>query len=379
MIEILAVDDEPLVLLTIRSLCDWAGHGMRIAHECENGKAALEYVRAHPEIDVVLTDVEMPVMDGLALAEALSAEGFGAAIIFLSSYGNFEYVRRAFKSGACDYILKTELDESRVIGLIGKVVKKDGADSEVPSVLENCRNAFFRELLGGTITDIGERFASCAFSSSCPFGFMVVRPGDMPLVRKRYGNDLFDFQKTVSDLLRHFIPHGEGDSGAISFDLYYVFMPDREKMENSFELFYESAWSYMDIGFERRIGEQVSDLGDLQAAFASCVREFVPPSRIVVRSRRFIREHFGDPGLSLSDIAEYSEVSKNHLSWEFTRETGETISDFLTRTRIQESKKLLLETNLRTFEIAEKAGYANVETFCRAFRKVTGTSPRRFS
>ena len=130
---------------------------------------------------------------------------------------------------------------------------------------------------------------------------------------------------------------------------------------------------------ERRIGEPVAQIESLAGNFASCLRDFVPPSRIVVRTRRYIREHYGDPDIDLAKIAEYSEVSKNHLSWEFARETGENVTDFITRIRIQEAKKLLLETNLRAYEIAERTGYANVETFCRAFRKVTGTSPRRYS
>lgn len=399
MTEILVVDDEPLVLLTIRSLCDWAKYGMHVAHECGNGKLALDYVREHPEIDVVITDVDMPVMDGLSLAETLRADGCSAAIIFLSSYSNFEYVRRAFKSGACDYILKVELEESRVVDLIKKsMAGKPGvsganagaggasgsagdaaAQAADIAQIEKSRESFFRKLMDSAAVDVGAEFPRCSFSVTAPFSFMVLRPGDMPLVRQRYENALYDFQKTASDLLRHFVPRGDGDAGAISFDLYYVLMRDESKMDNAFDLFYEAAWSYMDIGFERRIGSRVERLDDFPASFGSCVRDFVPPSRIVVRTRRYIREHFSNPALSLSDIADYSEVSKNHLSWEFARETGENITDFIARTRIQEAKKLLIETNLRTYEIAEKTGYANVETFCRAFRKITGTSPRQFS
>lgn len=380
MIEILAVDDEPLVLLTLRSLCDWARHGMHIAHECENGKLALEYCRSHPEIDVILTDVDMPVMDGLELAETLRAEGCTASIIFLSSYSNFEYVRRALKSGACDYILKTELDDKRILELIGKVsLDASPSRQKKPAVDDAARVSFFRKLLEVSPFDASGEFSSCLFSVACPFNFMILRPGDMPLVRERYGSALYDFQRTASDLLLHFVPPGEGDSGAISFDLYYLFMKDAERMENVFELFYESAWSYMDIGFERRTGKTVERLGSLAEEFSTCAREFVPPSRIVVRTRRYIREHYGDPSISLSDIAEYSDVSKNHLSWEFARETGENVSDVITRTRIQQAKKLLLETNLRTYEIAEKTGFSNVETFCRSFKKFTGASPRQFS
>lgn len=392
MTEILIVDDEPLVLLTLRALCDWEAEGIHIIGEAQNGKAALEFIRKNPSVDIVLTDVDMPVMDGLELSEAIKAESLSQSMVFLSSYSNFEYVRRAFQSGAFDYILKSELEEKKLLGLILRIIaeradtsretESDGGGELVAERQERRREAFFAEMAEkgeSSIADIETRFADCGFSVTCPFHFMIIRPGDMPLVRKRYESNLFAFQKTTADLLAHFVPQEVGNSGAVSFDQYYVFMQNHEKMDKVFDLFYEAAWSYMDIGFERKNGTVVGTVGELQADFVSCLRDFVPPSRIVVRTRRYIREHFSDPEMNLSEIAEYTEVSKNHLSWEFNHETGETISDFIARTRIHEAKKLLLETNLRTYEVAEKTGYANVETFCRAFKKSTGTSPRQFS
>lgn len=416
MIEILAVDDEPLVLLAIKSLVDWEAEGMRIAHECGNGKAALEWLRDHGEIDIVITDVDMPVMDGLSFAQALRDGGNEVATVFLSSYRNFEYARQAFKTGAVDYILKTELDGPRLVGLIRRALKERGpllgsavtegesgsivgsgaivmvgnamADTEPekpsPSAAgekvspDRARGSLFARLAEGTFPGEVE-LAACSFAVPAPFSFLAIRPGDMPLVRRRYEGALYDFQRTVSDLLGHFFPRVEGDSGAASFDLYYAIMNDGERLESAFDSFYEAAWSYLDIGFERRVGEPVAAAAEFPAAFARCAADFHAPSRIVVRTRRFIREHFANSELSLPEIAEYSEVSKNHLSWEFSRETGENVTDFIARTRIHEAKKLLLETNLKTYEIAERTGYSNVETFTRAFRRVTGTSPRRFS
>ncbi len=386
MTEILIVDDEPLVLLTVKSLCSWEGRGIRIAGEAQNGKAALEFLQNNPSVDIVITDVDMPVMDGLELSERMREGGYEQAVIFLSSYSNFEYVRRAFKAGACDYILKSELDEGRLTSLIRKVTDRkneethpDAAGAADFALLEGLRDSFFRDMAEGPVPLLAERFASCRFNAAFPFHFMILRPGDMPVVRKRYESNLYAFQKTVADLLSHFAGGADGDCGALSFDQYWVFMQDPGKMEKAFDRFYEASWSYLDIGFERRTGGVIARVEDLPELFVSCMRGFVPPSRIVVRTRRYIREHYHESGMDLSRIAEYTEVSKNHLSWEFARETGETVTDFITRTRMDEAKKLLLETNLRTYEIAEKAGYANVETFCRAFKKATGTSPRQFS
>jgi two-component system response regulator YesN len=389
MTNILIVDDEPLVLLTLRSLCDWESHGIYIIGEAENGKAALEFIRAHPSVNLVLTDVDMPLMDGLQFAETLKDTNPEIPVVFLSSYNNFDYVRRAFKSGAYDYILKSEMDESSLLEIIQRVAahsaKQEQSHLNISQDKEAARTAFFAAITeGGEAEQVSDDtfsvlFEQCGFTMTCPFCFMILKPGDIPLVRTRYENNLYDFQKTTADLLKRFVPEGQGDSGAISFDQYYLFMDDAKKLENVFELFYKSAWTYLDIGFERKSGDAAMDIASFRKSFAACLKGFLPPSRIVIRSRRYIREHFNNPELDLAEIAQYSEVSKNHLSWEFSRETGENISDFITRTRIQEAQKLIMETNLRIYEIAEKTGYVNVETFSRAFKKITGQSPSRFA
>jgi two-component system response regulator YesN len=388
MTEILIVDDEPLVLLTLKSICNWEAAGCYIIGEAENGKAALEFIRTHPSVDIVLTDVDMPLMDGLELAETLKGNGSEIPVIFLSSHSNFDYVRRALKSGAFDYVLKSEMNENSLLEIIQRVasrsVKTEQSISVNPQEKESARSALFAAITESGSEHLSEKkvdelFTQCGFFVTCPFHFMILKPGDIPLVRTRYENSLFDFQKTVADLLKRFVPEGQGDSGAISFDQYYLFMADAEKLENIFELFYKSAWTYLDIGFERKSGEPITNIVSFAGAFSDCLKGFLPPSRIVIRSRRYIREHFADSELDLAEIAQYSEVSKNHLSWEFARETGETISDFITRTRIHEARKLLAETNLRIYEIAEKTGYQNVETFSRAFKKITGKSPSRFA
>jgi YesN/AraC family two-component response regulator len=155
-------------------------------------------------------------------------------------------------------------------------------------------------------------------------------------------------------------------------------MKNADDLDVAFEMFYHAAWTYIDTGFEKKSGGPAADLNDFIEQFSDCLTSFLPPSRLVIRSRRYIREQYSNHSLNLQDIADYNGVSKNHLSFEFAHETGENISDFITRTRIQEAEKLILKTNLKIFEIAEKTGYQNVETFTRAFKRVTGKSPSHF-
>lgn len=384
MTNVLLVDDEPLVLLTIKSLCRWEDFGIRIAGDAANGRDALAFVKANPGIDIVVVDVDMPVMNGIEFAEALRGENLNPALIFLSSYSNFEYVRSAFKSGAYEYILKSELDEQTLPGIINKIRGSDHEKQETEHGFPEdsssaARGAFFDAIVNDTDADLEALFTESAFTISWPFHFLILRPGDLLQVHQRYENRLYDFQKTVTELLKRFVPRRSGDCGSLSYDQYYIFMYSEDSLENAFEMFYRTAWTYIDAGFEKKTGGPVADPADFKLQFSRCLAGFQPPSRLVIRSRRYIREHYSNPELNLTDIASFSGVTKNHLSFEFTRETGETISDFLTRTRIREAEKLILETNLKVYEIADKIGYQNVETFSRAFKRITGKSPGHFS
>jgi len=63
------------------------------------------------------------------------------------------------------------------------------------------------------------------------------------------------------------------------------------------------------------------------------------------------------------------------MSWEFARETGETLTEYISRVRIEEAKKLFSTTRLKVYEVAERVGFQNVEHFSRVFKKLAGASP----
>ena len=105
MYQILLVDDEALVREAISEKMQWADLGYELAGCCEDGKEALEFVRKHP-VDLVLTDICMPYMDGLDLCECLMNEFPRMEIIILSGYDEFEYAKRALQYHVTEYILK---------------------------------------------------------------------------------------------------------------------------------------------------------------------------------------------------------------------------------------------------------------------------------
>lgn len=63
MYKVLIVDDEPIVSVTIKSLVKWNEHNIVMAYEASNGKQALNLLEKNTDIDIVMTDISMPVMD----------------------------------------------------------------------------------------------------------------------------------------------------------------------------------------------------------------------------------------------------------------------------------------------------------------------------
>ncbi len=105
MTKVLIVDDEKYVRMGIRSETDWALIGCEVVAEASNGEEAL-LMADEFRPDLVVSDIRMPKMDGIALAEKLLEKYPGTKVIFLTAYNEFEYARQAIRIGVSDYLLK---------------------------------------------------------------------------------------------------------------------------------------------------------------------------------------------------------------------------------------------------------------------------------
>ncbi|MCD1261716.1 response regulator [Paenibacillus athensensis] len=111
---VLVVDDEPIIRLGLRTLVEWEEHGFCYAGEAEDGQEALELLEAQP-IDIVITDLLMPRMDGLELIRRLKMSGKDVGIVVLSCMDDFTYVKEAMKHGAKDYLLKPTMEPETLL------------------------------------------------------------------------------------------------------------------------------------------------------------------------------------------------------------------------------------------------------------------------
>ena len=102
---IILVDDEEEVRKSSIRKIDWTSVGFTVVGDAENGEEALEKIEGL-EPDVVLTDIRMPYMDGLTLAERIRQKYPSMKIVIFSGYDDFEYAKRAIKLNVTEYILK---------------------------------------------------------------------------------------------------------------------------------------------------------------------------------------------------------------------------------------------------------------------------------
>ena len=125
MYSVLVVDDETIVRLAVRKIISNADCEFQVVGEGENGKQALKCCEDYGDIDIILTDITMPILNGLELTRELMKKENPPIVVAISSYNDYDLVREAFKLGAKDYILKSNLNEETLLNLLNKLVEKE--------------------------------------------------------------------------------------------------------------------------------------------------------------------------------------------------------------------------------------------------------------
>ncbi|MBT9776847.1 response regulator [Clostridium sp. MCC353] len=165
MYKALIVDDEPLVQIGLQSMITWSDFQISVCGTASNGRQALEMIRSlHP--DIVITDIKMPIMNGLELMEASkSLPEPTPEFIILTCYEDFPYIKKALEFQAVDYIIKLGLKPSELCQAVERALKKIQAEKkQAPSAhtddsifLQNYKDKFILKLLHN-LFDSGEQF-----------------------------------------------------------------------------------------------------------------------------------------------------------------------------------------------------------------------------
>lgn len=129
MYKVLLVDDEIRIMQWLREAVPWQTLGYEVADICSSGLQALQYLQNHA-VDVVLTDIRMPGLNGLELIRRLNETNPQVTTLILSGYNQFEYAQQAIKYGVRGFLLKP-IDLEELADLL-RFIKKDLSENAAP-------------------------------------------------------------------------------------------------------------------------------------------------------------------------------------------------------------------------------------------------------
>jgi len=148
------VDDEPGVRKAVRLVVERDGHRVRCF---ENAVKCLSVLRT-AECDMLITDVNMPEMDGVELLRHVKRIRPGLAVLVVSGYGDIPLAVRAVKAGAFDFMEKP-LDGERLLAAIRSLSQRSAEENMVGRALTKTENRVLRHLLKGmSNSEIAHRF-----------------------------------------------------------------------------------------------------------------------------------------------------------------------------------------------------------------------------
>lgn len=151
MYNILLVDDERLELEAIAEYVRWEDMGIAVAGTAKNGREALQKMSLCKP-DIILTDVRMPVMDGLEFARKAKQLNRHVKIVFLSGHDEFQYIKAALAVEAVGYLLKP-IDHEELAAVMQRVIRKCEEDKQLLGSAEGLKERLVRSLAFETDED----------------------------------------------------------------------------------------------------------------------------------------------------------------------------------------------------------------------------------
>ncbi len=170
MLRVFLVEDESIIRETLRDTVPWAQYGYTFAGEAGDGEMALPLIR-QTKPDVLITDIRMPFMDGLALSELVSREFPEMKIVIISGYDDFEYARQAIHIGVDRYLLKP-ITKKALLDVLAELREKIESERANRSYLvqfhreaeeyeQYTRRVFFERIVAGQLS-VQEIYESAA-------------------------------------------------------------------------------------------------------------------------------------------------------------------------------------------------------------------------
>lgn len=405
--KILVVDDDKIIRMGLTKILKRLFDQHEVVSDFQNGLVALEYLKEN-KIDLVITDIKMPIMTGVQLIENAVCQLENPPIfVVLSGYDEFTYVRDTMKSGAFNYLLKPiKQDDLKMLIEEVEVKIKENCEKEkiINKSIDILKKDFFKNILfskGDTNPRVNKMLLENVQLNENYIYKMIIIDRDKNNERGLVSNFIKDISERFKSI--EYLSFNYEDNTYIIFylDSSINNCIDRlnEYIEENVDIFIENnknVYIVQDIDKVWKLKEQSKGFRKLKTTIVSNGKakkyllnleydlstndksESKKTNLIAIKlAKQYIIDNF-NKNITLKEVADKVFLSQNYLSELFKKETGEGFYDFLSRYRVNIAKDLLTKTNLKVYEIAENVGYSDSITFGRAFKKITGETPNSF-
>ena len=377
MMNILLIDDDSNIVDGLEAIIknNFSPESFSIT-KCIDGAEAVVQMSKH-FYPIIVSDVKMPKLDGIALLRILRKENINSKVIVLSGYSDYRFVREALKLGAYDYLLKP-VDIKTFCNVLN-VIRNNEPVSQSNSSLIHLEKSIADESDNSTASN-AEYFD---LDAQEPFLTKEeLRNALGKLANAVLNTDLNAFYELTEYIFSHISKKyiDNTDLKRVLTDYVYLLMNRSEKL-----LELVSSYKLTENDLTNQIKEQVL-LSQLKKAFVNINELYIEQLRsvqnkkdryLVKKATEYIEAHHNEQ-IMLSELASLFHMHPNYFSSLFKNETGTTVRDYILNIRIKKAKELMKDNNYKIIDIAIAVGYQDASHFNRAFKNITGMSPNRY-
>ena len=343
MYKILLVDDREVFLRTVRRMPFFREHKdeIRIEWECRSAEGALVLLRRE-HVDLVMTDIRMPMMSGIELLKAIRRENLCSCVILMSEYTDFAYAREGILYGAFDYIVKPLEDEMLETAMLRALAHLQ--------TLDMTRE---KEMVAG------EQLAGIVFKGTAEELKAQLDAVERHVLAEK---DPFEMLQILRKLQNH---------------LQYCLLKEYPFLEMYVPLKELLVLDNTNTNIEvrtafRKLRERILFLHNKKNIF------YTDTENMQVRNIWFYTIGAVEETCRLKETAERFFLNPSYLSSLFKKETGISYKNFVQDLKIERARFLLGFTNMKVSEIAVHLHFTDTEYFRKMFKAGTGVSPAKF-
>ncbi|WP_160720779.1 response regulator transcription factor [Bacillus sp. USDA818B3_A] len=354
--KVILIEDEPWTRMTIKHLGNWNKLGLEVVAEASDGKYGYELItRLHP--DIIITDIEMPHLNGIELLRRLREEGDQAKVLIVSGFADFKYTKSAVQLKVNDYLLKP-LKPGELNLQLERCVEELNKESTDKTRQPLDLNGFMNVVWFDEYTNFRTSIYECLRS-------------DNPKLLEQKFRELADFIT---------LKEGQGVEKSLIVCIYFDF-------HNWLQRFITNRGYSIQEVFEGKGPSYVFSQDSTIEEVLGCTQQhYTKASSIIsllIKSRKsmdvkqielYLKKNY-HLGVTLDQTANQFYISKEYLSKVFKEKTGTSFSEYVTALRMEKAKELIIESEVPLKEIGGLVGYPDLAYFYKVFKKHFGTSP----